>query len=109
MENQEDSPNVDNPPSVENLSIAEEEVDLNSMEGVTLTENTRPPEERQAERENSDIFPVYPNRNKQLKTIALNILKYLPENILREEPDFSAIKSSGVTIQTMAYVLIAKN
>ncbi|CAI2196110.1 13924_t:CDS:2, partial [Funneliformis geosporum] len=93
MENLEDSFNVDNPPSMENLSIAEEVVDLNSMEGVTFTESTRPPEE-----ENSDIFPVYPNRNKQLKTIALNILKYLPEDILREAPDFSAIKSSDSNI-----------
>lgn len=88
MENQEGSSEVENPPSVENLSIAEEEeVDLNSMEGVTFTES-----------ENNDISQVYPNRNKQLKTIALNILKHLPEDILREEPDFSAIKSSGVTI-----------
>ncbi|CAI2188859.1 17718_t:CDS:2, partial [Funneliformis geosporum] len=44
MENLEDSFNVDNPPSMENLSIAEEVVDLNSMEGVTFTEreNTHP-------------------------------------------------------------------
>ena len=67
------------------------------MEDVIIIES--------AGQQNRDI----PNRNKHLKTIALNILKYLPEDILREEPDFSAIKSSGVTIQTMAYVLIAKN
>uniref|UniRef100_A0A1D1Z301 Restriction of telomere capping protein 1 n=1 Tax=Anthurium amnicola TaxID=1678845 RepID=A0A1D1Z301_9ARAE len=87
MENQEGSSEVENPPSVENLSIAEEEVDLNSMESVTFTES-----------ENSNIFPVYPNRNKYLKTIALNILKYLPEDILREEPDFSAVKTGDVSI-----------
>ncbi|GES83340.1 hypothetical protein GLOIN_2v1789599 [Rhizophagus clarus] len=48
MENLDDSFNMDNPPTVENLSIAEEELDLN--------------------------------------------------DILHEEPDFSVIKSSGVTI-----------
>ncbi|PKY49811.1 hypothetical protein RhiirA4_423241 [Rhizophagus irregularis] len=85
MENQEGLSDVENPPSVENLSITEE-VDLNSMEDVIITES--------GGQQNRDI----PNRNKHLKTIALNILKYLPEDILREEPDFSAIKSSGVTI-----------
>jgi hypothetical protein len=45
MENLEDLFNVDNSHSVENLSIAEEEVNLNSMEGVTFTESTRPLEE----------------------------------------------------------------
>ena len=41
---------------------------------------------------------MYPNHNKQLKTIALNILKYLSEDILHEMPDFSAIKSSDSNI-----------
>ncbi|RIA79605.1 hypothetical protein C1645_810731, partial [Glomus cerebriforme] len=85
MENQEGSSDVENPPSVENLSITEEE-DLTNMEDVIIIES--------AGQQNRDI----PNRNKHLKTIALNILKYLPEDILREEPDFPAIKSSGVTI-----------
>ncbi|CAG8539366.1 6234_t:CDS:2 [Ambispora gerdemannii] len=51
-------------------------------------------------RPNCDIYHVYPMRNKCLKLIALNILKYLPEDILREEPDFSAINTctSGVNI-----------
>ena len=42
-----------------------------------------------------DIYKVQPGRNKALKSIALNILKYLPEDILREEPDFSSIKSNN--------------
>ncbi|CAG8722629.1 20276_t:CDS:2 [Rhizophagus irregularis] len=42
-----------------------------------------------------DIYEVQPRRNKSLKSIALNILKYLPEDILREEPDFSSIKSNN--------------
>ena len=85
MENQEGSSDVENPPSVENLSITEEE-DLTNMEDVIIIKS--------AGQQNDDIQ----NRNKHLKTIALNILKYLPEDILREEPDFSVIKSSGVTI-----------
>ena len=91
MENQEDSSNIKNPPNVENLFIEEEE--LTNMEDITLIESTKPPE-----KENSDIFQVYPNCNKQLKTIALNILKYLPEDILHEVPDFSVIKSSDSNI-----------
>ena len=50
MENQEDSPNVDNSPSVENLFITKKN-GLNNIEDVTLTESTRPLEEK-----NSDIF-----------------------------------------------------
>jgi len=86
MENQEGSSEVENPPSVENLSITDEEVDLNSMEDVVIIES--------AGQQNRDT----PNRNKYLKTIALNILKYLPEDILREEPDFSAVKTGDVSI-----------
>ena len=63
IENQEDPSNMENLPSVENLSITEEEVDLNSMEDVVIIESV--------EQQNWDI----PNRNKHLKTIALNILK----------------------------------
>ena len=48
--------------------------------------------------QSSNIYEVQPRRNKALKSIALNILKYLPEDILREEPDFSSIKSNN-TIQ----------
>jgi hypothetical protein len=86
MENQEGSSDVENPPSVENLSIMDEEVDLNSMEDVVIIES--------AGQQNRDT----PNRNKYLKTVALNILKYLPEDILREEPDFSAVKTGDVSI-----------
>ena len=32
--------------------------------------------------------------NQLLKMLVLNILKYLPEDILCEEPDFSSIKSN---------------
>ncbi|RGB22797.1 hypothetical protein C1646_38097 [Rhizophagus diaphanus] len=35
---------------------------------------------------------VQPARNRSLKIFALNILKNLPEDILREEPDFSSFK-----------------
>jgi flagellar hook-basal body complex protein FliE len=45
-----------------------------------------------------DIYKVQPKRNRTLKIFALHILKYLPEDILREEPDFSSIKSNN-TIQ----------
>ena len=41
-----------------------------------------------------DIYKVQPGRNKALKLLALHILKYLSEDILREEPDFSSIKSN---------------
>ncbi|RGB41745.1 hypothetical protein C1646_810505 [Rhizophagus diaphanus] len=42
----------------------------------------------------TDICEVQPRRNRALKTLALNILEHLPEDILREEPDFSSIKSN---------------
>ena len=64
MEKQEGSSDVENPPSVENLSITEEE-DLTNMEDVIIIKS--------AGQQNDDIQ----NRNKHLKTIALNILKYL--------------------------------
>ncbi|CAI2182259.1 4637_t:CDS:10, partial [Funneliformis geosporum] len=46
MENQEGSSDMENPPSVENLSITDEEVDLNSMEDVVIIEkiSTEPSE-----------------------------------------------------------------
>ena len=51
---------------------------------------------------------MYSNRIKQLKTIALDIIKYLPEDILREVPDFSAIKSSASNFLGMNYVECVK-
>ncbi|POG73948.1 hypothetical protein GLOIN_2v1771934 [Rhizophagus irregularis DAOM 181602=DAOM 197198] len=42
----------------------------------------------------SDTYNVQPARNRSLKIFALNILKYLPEDILREEPDFSSFKTN---------------
>ena len=44
------------------------------------------------------LLQSLPNRNKYLKTIALNILKYLLEDILCEEPDFLAVKTGDVSI-----------
>ncbi|PKK60723.1 hypothetical protein RhiirC2_761498, partial [Rhizophagus irregularis] len=41
-----------------------------------------------------DIYEVQPGCNRALKTLALHILKHLTEDILREEPDFSSIKSN---------------
>ncbi|CAG8603359.1 4808_t:CDS:2 [Funneliformis mosseae] len=41
-----------------------------------------------------DIYEVQPERNRALKLLALHILKHLPEDILREESDFSSIKSN---------------
>ncbi|PKK56259.1 hypothetical protein RhiirC2_800425 [Rhizophagus irregularis] len=46
------------------------------------------------EKKSRDIYGVQPKRNKALKLLALHILKHLPEDILREEPDFSSIKSN---------------
>ena len=43
-----------------------------------------------------DIYKVQPKCNKILKSIALNILKYLPENILYEELNFSSIKFNNI-------------
>ena len=38
--------------------------------------------------QSKDIYKVQLKCNRALKLIALNILKYLPEDILREESDF---------------------
>ncbi|GBC00737.1 hypothetical protein RclHR1_03960011 [Rhizophagus clarus] len=43
---------------------------------------------------NSDTYNVQPARNRSLKILILYILKHLPEDILREESDFLAIKSN---------------
>ncbi len=83
MKNQKGSSDVKNLPSVKKLSITEKE-DLTNMKDVIIIKS--------AGQQNRNI----PNCNKHLKTITLNILKYLSKDILREEPDFSAIKSSGV-------------
>jgi hypothetical protein len=54
-----------------------------NMEGVINTST-----------QSEDIYGVQPKRNRALKLLALHILKHLPEDILREEPDFSSIKSN---------------
>src|SRR5688572_13795622 len=41
-----------------------------------------------------DIYEIQPRCNKVLKLLTLHILKYLPEDILREELDISSIKSN---------------
>ncbi|CAG8672521.1 8889_t:CDS:1, partial [Cetraspora pellucida] len=85
IENQEGSFDMKNPPSIENLFIIEKD-DLISMKDIVIIENMR--------QQNWNIA----NYNKQCKTIALNILKYLSENILYEEPVFLMIKLNNVTI-----------
>src|SRR2546423_904913 len=77
MENQDSSANTvdENPVNVE---------DINMEDTEDQTETTQ----------SSDIYKVQPMRNRSLKALALNILKSLPEDILREKPDFSFIKSN---------------
>ena len=53
------------------------------MEGIIITST-----------QSSDIYNMQPAHNKGLNILALNILKYLPEDNLRGEPDFSSIKSN---------------
>ncbi|CAG8690731.1 11006_t:CDS:1 [Funneliformis mosseae] len=48
--------------------------------------------------QSSDIYKVQLKRDRFLKSLALSILKYLSKDILREESDFSSIKSND-TIQ----------
>ena len=84
MENQESSARVESPNTpVDNNMEEPEESDTEDQ-----TDNIQ----------SSDIYKVQPNRDRSLKSLALSILKYLPEDILREEPDFSSIKSND-TIQ----------
>src|SRR5579871_6048409 len=45
-----------------------------------------------------DIYQVQPRHNRALKIFALHILKHLPEDILREEPDFLSIKFNDVIL-----------
>ena len=71
MENQESSVNTE--------AITAVEINMDPIDNI----------------QSRDIYKVQPGRNKALKSIALNILKYLPEDILREEPDFSSIKSNN--------------
>jgi hypothetical protein len=81
MENQESSANT----GVESPNTPK---DSNKEDTEGQTDNTQ----------SSDIYKVQPRRNKSLKSLALSILKCLPEDILREDPDFSSIKTND-TIQ----------
>ncbi|CAI2172346.1 12450_t:CDS:2 [Funneliformis geosporum] len=51
------------------------------MEGIIITST-----------QSSNIYNMQPARNRALNILALNILKYLSEDNLREEPDFLSIK-----------------
>jgi len=84
MENQESSARVESPNTpVDNNMGKPEESDTEDQ-----TDNIQ----------SSDIYKVQPKRDRSLKSLALSILKYLPEDILHEELDFSSIKSND-TIQ----------
>src|ERR1043165_7958872 len=74
MENQESSVNTE--------AITADEINMDPIVNI----------------QSRDIYKVQPGRNRSLKILALYILKYLPEDILREELDFSSIKSNN-TIQ----------
>ncbi|EXX67330.1 uncharacterized protein OCT59_015691 [Rhizophagus irregularis] len=63
MGNQESSSNTEIPFDMGNLT---------SVEDINMEDLTR------------DLYKVYSRRNRVLKVIALNILKYLPEEIFQE-------------------------
>ena len=71
-----------------------------NMEAINADEiNTDPISNTQ----NIDIYKVQPRRNKALKSIALNILKYLPEDILCEELNFHRLNPT-ILSRIMGYV-----
>ena len=84
MENQESSANTEVPFDV--TEITADDINTEGIEGMEGIINTST--------QSRDIYGVQPKRNKALKLLALHILKHLPEDILREEPDFSSIKSN---------------
>src|SRR4051812_25951900 len=75
MENQDSSANI-----VDKNPINVEDINMENTEDQTETTQS------------SDIYKVQLMRNKFLKSLVLNILKSLPEDILCEKPDFSFIK-----------------
>ena len=77
MENQDGSANT-----VDENLINVEDINMEDMEDQTETTQS------------SDIYKVQLMRNRSLKALALNILKSLSEDILREKPDVSFIKSN---------------
>ena len=84
MENQESSANTEVPFDV--TEITADDINTEGIEGMEGIINTST--------QSRDIYGVQPKRNKALKLLALHILKYLPEDILCEESDFSLIKSN---------------
>ncbi|CAB4434913.1 unnamed protein product [Rhizophagus irregularis] len=79
IENQESSANIKIP-----FDVTEITTDNINMKGIERIKNII-----NISTQNRDIYEVQLGCN---KAIALNILKYLSENILREEPDFLLIK-----------------
>ncbi len=84
QESQESSANTEVPFDV--TEIIADDINTEGIEGMEGIINTST--------QSRDIYGVQPKRNKALKLLALHILKHLPEDILREEPDFSSIKSN---------------
>ena len=84
QESQESSANTEVPFDV--TEITTDDINMEGMDGINVEDiiNT-----------STRSCDIQPRCNKALKSIALNILKYLPEDILREEPDFSSIKSNN--------------
>ncbi|PKC57762.1 hypothetical protein RhiirA1_428249 [Rhizophagus irregularis] len=83
QESQESSANTEVPFDVTEITADDINTeDIEGMEGIINTST-----------QSRDIYGVQPKHNKALKLLALHILKHLPEDILREEPDFLLIKS----------------
>lgn len=75
MENQKSSANIKVPFDV--IEITTDDINMKGIEEIKDIINTST--------QNRDIYEVQLGCN---KAIVLNILKYLSEDILREEPDF---------------------
>ncbi|PKC05321.1 hypothetical protein RhiirA5_421038 [Rhizophagus irregularis] len=75
MENQESSANTEVPFDV--TEITTDDINMEGIEEIEDIINTSI--------QSKDIYEVQPGRNNALKSIALNILKYLPEDILHIE------------------------
>jgi len=84
QESQESSANTEVPFDV--TEITADDINTEGIEGMEGIINTST--------QSRDIYGVQPKCNKALKLLALHILKHLLEDILREEPDFSSIKSN---------------
>ncbi|PKK66796.1 hypothetical protein RhiirC2_784332 [Rhizophagus irregularis] len=75
MENQESSANTEVPFDV--TEITTDDINMEGIEEIEDIINTSI--------QSKDIYKVQPGRNNALKSITLNILKYLPEDILHIE------------------------